>query len=62
MLKNKIEKALYNPAIGLIPILLVVFLLIYQPINQAVDAALSTLVIGWRSSAISYPNTLLVGV
>lgn len=41
MLKNKIEKALYNPAIGLIPILLVVFLLIYQPINQAVDAALS---------------------
>ncbi|MDD2797522.1 MAG: hypothetical protein PHV20_02920 [Bacteroidales bacterium] len=41
MLKNRIEKTLYNPAIGLFPILLVIFLIYKIPVHRAVDIGLS---------------------
>lgn len=41
MFKNKIEKTLYNPAVGLFPLLLVIFLISKIPVYQAVEAGLT---------------------
>lgn len=41
MLRNKRDKYLYNPAVGLSPLLLVVFLMNFVPLNEAIDISLS---------------------
>lgn len=41
MLRNKRDKYLYNPAVGLFPLLLVVFLTNFVPLNDAIDISLS---------------------
>ncbi|MFZ4456073.1 MAG: hypothetical protein ACOYOT_07630 [Bacteroidales bacterium] len=67
MLKNKIEKSLYNPAIGLFPLLLVIFLLPYIPLHQVIDFGLMTgtmmvLVFVWFTGKRVFQSFLLTSM
>lgn len=67
MLKSKIEKSLYNPAIGLFPLLFVIFLLPYTPVHHSIDfglmvGTLMVLVFVWFTGKRVFQSFLLTSM